>query len=111
MNAAQLAARIGVSRSLVSRFEAGERSGTIKLDTMRRAAEAMDCTLVYAFVPKGGSYDSILEKQIQRLVSDQSDRVAQTMSLEGQAPDSIAAGRIRDQIASDIAGSGQVWSS
>jgi predicted DNA-binding mobile mystery protein A len=102
---------MGISRSLISRFESGEKSGTIKLDTLKRTAEAMDCTLVYAFVPNGESYKAVLDNQAHLVASGPSERVLHTMSLEGQRPDIAGAARVRDQITADIIGSGRVWDS
>ena len=52
MTAADLAARMGISGASVRAMEETEVSGgTLRLSTLRRAAEAMNCTLVYAFVP------------------------------------------------------------
>jgi predicted DNA-binding mobile mystery protein A len=51
MTAAQLATRLGVKQPSVFAFEQSEAKGTIELATLRRVAEALDCTLVYALVP------------------------------------------------------------
>jgi predicted DNA-binding mobile mystery protein A len=51
MTAAQLATRMGVSQSTVSEMEKAEVRGAIQLSSLKRAAEAMNCMLVYALVP------------------------------------------------------------
>src|SRR4051794_37115016 len=51
MTAEQLAKRLGVTQPAVVATEQSEAQGTIQLATMRRVAEALDCTLVYALVP------------------------------------------------------------
>src|SRR5229473_4252166 len=51
MTTAQLAKRLGVKQPSVVALEQSEAKGTIELATLRRVAEALDCTLVYAFVP------------------------------------------------------------
>ena len=51
MTTAQLAKRLGVKQPSVVAIEQSEAKGTIELATLRRVAEALDCTLVYAFVP------------------------------------------------------------
>ncbi|MFM8648094.1 MAG: helix-turn-helix domain-containing protein, partial [Methylocystis sp.] len=48
MTAEQLARRMGVVQSRVSTLEKAECSGTPSLKSLRQAAEAMNCTLVYA---------------------------------------------------------------
>src|SRR5258708_37204878 len=52
MTTAQLAKRLRVKQPSVVAFEQSEAKGTIELATLRRVAEALDCTLVYALVPK-----------------------------------------------------------
>src|SRR5580700_3536232 len=51
MTTAQLAKRLGVKQPTVVAMEQSEAKGTIELSTLRRVAEALDCTLVYALVP------------------------------------------------------------
>src|ERR1700691_2304320 len=51
MTTAQLARRLGVKHPSVVAIEQSEGKGAIELATLRRVAEALDCTLVYAFVP------------------------------------------------------------
>ena len=51
MSGVQFARRLNVRPPSVASLEASEESGTIQLKTLRRAAEALDCTLVYALVP------------------------------------------------------------
>jgi len=51
MSSTQLAKRLGVKQPSVIAFEQSEAKGTIELATLRRVAEALDCTVVYALVP------------------------------------------------------------
>lgn len=83
MSAADLASRMGVSGSSVRSLEEKELSGGIRLSSLQRAADAMDCTLVYAFVPRGSLSDTV-EQQAARVYRQQSSRVNQTMALEAQ---------------------------
>src|SRR5260221_14159570 len=52
MTTAQLAKRLRVKQPSVVAFEPSEAKGPVELATLRRVAEALDCTLVYALVPK-----------------------------------------------------------
>lgn len=52
MTAEQLARRLKVTQPSVVQLEQSEAKGSIELATLRRVADALDCTLVYAFVPK-----------------------------------------------------------
>ena len=51
MTTAQLARRLGMKQPSVVAIEQSEAKGTIELATLRRVADALDCTLVYALVP------------------------------------------------------------
>jgi transcriptional regulator with XRE-family HTH domain len=55
ITAPELAKRAGISRSEVFRGEEREELRTISLATLARLAEAMDCRLVYAVIPKKGT--------------------------------------------------------
>src|SRR5687767_407796 len=52
MTTAQLAQRLSVAQPVVVRMEQSEAKGRIQLDTLRRAADALNCELVYALVPR-----------------------------------------------------------
>ena len=51
MSTAQLAKRLGIRQPSLVALEQSEAKGTIELATLRRVAEALDCTLVYALLP------------------------------------------------------------
>ncbi len=52
MTTRQLAARMRQSQSAVSQLERSEVTDRVQLGSLRRAADALDCDLVYAFVPR-----------------------------------------------------------
>src|ERR1035441_2089832 len=62
MSTAQLAKRLAVKQPSVVALEQSEAKGTIELATLRRVANALDCTLVYALVPN---------KPLEAMVRDQ----------------------------------------
>jgi predicted DNA-binding mobile mystery protein A len=51
---AEIAEKMGVSRSAVFDMEEREPKNTITLSSLSRVAEAMGCKLVYGIVPRGG---------------------------------------------------------
>lgn len=84
----------------VEAFEKSEASGSIQLSTLRRAAEALDCTLVYALVPKNSLEEAVTTRARSMAVRDLG-RVAHTMKLEAQETgDSDREERIREYIRS-----------
>lgn len=86
MTTAQLGARIGVSQPRAVAIEKAEASGSITLDSLERAARALDCRLVYALAPR---------KSLERLAYDRARALAEkhlrstshTMALEDQSVD------------------------
>lgn len=84
MSAAQLAGRLGVSRQRIHDLEKAELHGGITLTSLRAAAEALDCTLVYALVPTS-SLTSMVEQKARQVAQRDLAFIDQTMALEGQA--------------------------
>lgn len=94
MTGVQFARRLNVSPQSVDALEKSEANGTIKIKTLRRAAEALDCTLVYALVPNT-SLEAAVHERARALALRDLDRVAHTMKLEAQAvPDADLAERL-----------------
>jgi predicted DNA-binding mobile mystery protein A len=83
MPGVQLAKRLAIRPQSVEALEASEASGAIQLKTLRRAAEALDCTLVYALVPNTTLEDAVRSRARNIAVRDL-NRVAHTMKLEAQ---------------------------
>ena len=83
MTVRQLAARMNASPSRIPAIEKAELTGAITLKSLREAAEALDCTLAYAFVPRK-TLDDILKDQAERKVAQDLSRFNHTMKLENQ---------------------------
>src|SRR5271168_700114 len=62
MTTEQLAKRMRVKQPSVINFEQSEAKGTIELATLRRVAQALDCTLIYALVPNRPLETTIQER-------------------------------------------------
>ncbi len=84
MTGVQFATRLGIRPQSVETLEQSEQSGTIQLTTLRRAAEALDCTLVYALVPND-TLDGAVRARARAIALHDLGRVAHTMKLEAQA--------------------------
>ena len=102
MTGSQLAARLGVRPQTIDAIEKSEAAGTIQLNTLRRAAEALDCTVDYALVPRT-SLDGAVTRRARKIALRDLGRVAHTMKLEAQAtgdtaPEARIEAYIRDQI-------------
>lgn len=90
----QLAARMRKNHSTIIALEKGELAGTTTLNSLRDAAEAMNCTLVYSVVPNG-SLEEMVRTQSRKAAEAQLSRVNHTMRLEDQA---VARSDLTDQI-------------
>jgi predicted DNA-binding mobile mystery protein A len=84
MSATQLAKRLGVITSTVTRLETSEADDTISLATLRRAAEALDCELRYVLVPRQSLADT-LAMRANQLARERMAGVAHSMALEAQS--------------------------
>ncbi|MDB5567095.1 MAG: mobile mystery protein [Tardiphaga sp.] len=86
MSSEQLARRVSLRSQSIDDWEKAEANGSIQLKTLRRAADALDCTLVYALVPKT-SLENAVHSRARRIAMRDLGRVAHTMKLEDQATD------------------------
>ena len=59
----EVARRLGVCKWEVFRLEKSESESRIMLGTLRRAAEALDCDLVYALTPRRGTLEELAAEQ------------------------------------------------
>ena len=99
---AQLARRMGISQPSVVGIEQSESLGRIQLDTLQRAAEALNCRLVYALVPKE-SLETTVRARAWRLAAKHLGSVEHTMTLKGQSvQDSGARERQIEELAEQI---------
>ena len=83
MTSAQLAKRIGVSQPRASEIEKNEVSGSITLATLERAAQALDCRLVYALVPRK-PLEALVEERASKVAANRLKRTSHSMALEDQ---------------------------
>ncbi len=83
MTTADVAARLGVAASSVTRFELSELAGRIQLDTLERAADALGCDLVYAVVPRI-PLEELVDGRARELAWRELRALGHTMDLEAQ---------------------------
>lgn len=98
MTTAQLAARMGVKQPSIVGLERSEAKGSIELATLRRTAEALDCTLIYALVPNK-SLETTVRERAREFARRRLEPVEHSMLLEDQrAPARDAAARIDEVV-------------
>lgn len=83
MSAADLGARLGVAPQSVLTLERSEVAGRARMDSLKKAAEAMDCSFVYALVPNS-SLEEFVQEQTQKVITETMKKVSHSMKLEGQ---------------------------
>ena len=106
LSGAGMGRRLGVSRQAVAALEKSEADGTIRLESLRRAAGALDCELVYALVPYT-TLQGTIETQAGRIADALTADVAHTMTLEGQTVTPLPTDRA--DLIQDLIHNGQIW--
>jgi predicted DNA-binding mobile mystery protein A len=97
----EIASKLGTTVPSVFLLERSEAKNSITLKKLSEVAEAMECILVYAIVPKTGSLDQLAERRIQNKLFPHAKAVEHTMALEDQAVGKIEKlfeGEIRSRI-------------
>ena len=85
---------MGVTPQAVHELESSERKGSITLESLRRAARAMDAELVYAIIPRQ-SLQETLQARARSLAEKHFEGVARSMRLEQQG---VTATELEEQI-------------
>lgn len=103
MTSGVLAERLGVTASGARKLEQAEAVDAITLGTLRRVAEALDCDLQYALVPRRPLRE-MRWQQALHLAQQWQQRASRTMALEAQpvASPSAAANERLEAMAHEI---------
>jgi predicted DNA-binding mobile mystery protein A len=83
MTGEQLAKRLHTSKQRISRIEQDEISERLTINTLRKVAECLDCTLIYGLVPKQ-SLEHTVQQHARMLALRRLNRSNQMMRLEHQ---------------------------
>lgn len=87
----ETASRMRKSPTLAAKLEKSEAEYRITLASLREAAEALGCDLVYALVPKEGSLAALEERRAREFASENVRAVEHSMALEDQAVGGVEA--------------------
>jgi predicted DNA-binding mobile mystery protein A len=102
MTTTQFARRLSVSQPRVIALEKSEVSGSVTLDSLQRAAEALGCRFVYALVPERPLAETV-EKRAELVANRQLASVQHSMSLEDQTvKDKKAGDNLRRQFIEEL---------
>lgn len=102
MSTEQLALRMGVTRQAVLQLEIAEQRKTATWTSLRKAADALDCYVVYAIVPRG-SLNQILLRQGRKQAERHAARIAHSMKLDAHVVADGEQERQVDELAAQLA--------
>jgi predicted DNA-binding mobile mystery protein A len=85
VSSGELARRLGTSRQLPLQLEKGEVKDRITLKSLRAVANALDCDLVYALVPRARNMQELIENRARAEAKERVLGVEHSMALENQA--------------------------
>jgi predicted DNA-binding mobile mystery protein A len=100
MSGPELATRMSIRAQSVHDIEQSEINGSIRIETLRRVADALDCDLVYALVPRE-SLDEMVRRQALKKAARHIAPIAHHSRLEDQA---LSGAESRSEV-DDLAGS------
>ncbi len=83
MSTQQLAKRVGIDQSRISRLENAEIDGDLKLSSLKKIADGLNMQFVYGFVPKD-SLEDMVREQARKIALKRMGKVNHTMRLEEQ---------------------------
>ncbi len=86
LSASAFARRLGMSHAGVRKLELAEAGDAITLASLRKLANALDCELQYALVPRT-SLDAMLTSRARQVAGERINPVAHSMALEDQSTD------------------------
>jgi predicted DNA-binding mobile mystery protein A len=101
MSAQQLADRLRVSQPAVAKMEKAEAAGAVTVASLKKAADALGCHFVYAFVPHD-SFEALVRTRAREAANNLLGRVEHTMALEAQGGDGVARERRIQELADEL---------
>ena len=84
MSLRQFAKRLGITPQSVKEIEEREAAGTITMNSLRNAAEALEMKLIYVLLPKDASLEEMLERRARAVARSIVQRTSTSMVLEDQ---------------------------
>jgi predicted DNA-binding mobile mystery protein A len=101
MSASALARKLGVTPASIIKLEKAEVDEKITLQSLRKLANALDCELQYALIPRK-SLEETLEDRAMAVARDKLHPVSHSMGLEDQAVDKSSSEKQLQILAKEI---------
>lgn len=108
MSVRQLAERSVLSASFLSQLERREREGKITVQSLKQAAEALNCDFVYMMIPRE-PIEQQIEKQSRKKALEIINQSHLHMELEDQAVEDETAKQQVDDLAKSLEYSSKLW--
>jgi len=108
MSTTELGRRMNISQQSVVDLERSEGRSTIQLDTLERAAAAMECELVYAIVPRT-SLEQIVQARAHDKARQQLATVEHHSRLEDQSVSNADLEAQIDELAAELIDRRGLW--
>jgi predicted DNA-binding mobile mystery protein A len=109
MPARVLAQRLRVAPAQVTRAQQREMSGAITLASLRRIADALECDVMYALVPREGSFQGLVQRQAEAAATVRLAEVEHTMRLEQQLVDPAEHHRQLTELTEELVRTRPAW--
>ena len=98
MSAKDLASKVGIDQSRISRLENAEKDGNVKLSSLQKIAQGLDMEFVYGFVPKN-TLETLVREQARKIAGEKMKWLSHTMRLEQQElPEKEKESAVKDMI-------------
>jgi len=85
MTMAQLGSRLNITRQGVKNMEDSELKGSISINSLKEAGEALNFQFIYGFIPNDGTIDNLIDIKAKELAEKIVLRANHNMKLENQA--------------------------
>lgn len=102
MSLEQLGKRLSMSAQGMTQLEHRETDGSITLNSLKEAGNALNMKLIYGFIPVEGSLEEMIENRARQIAVNIVKRTSVTMSLEDQANSKERLKHAVDEMTQDI---------
>lgn len=102
MTLEQLSHRLQMSRQGVQKIEDRELSGNISINALREVGHVLNMQLVYGFVPKEGSLESMIDNRAYEVAKKIVLKTSHNMKLENQGNSNERIQKAIDQLALEL---------
>jgi predicted DNA-binding mobile mystery protein A len=108
MTSTQLAKKLGISTPSLNRLKEREKIGGITLKQLKKIASALECEMIYAFIPKK-PLEKIIHEQAQEKANALLKKAAIQMELENQGLSKLQQKKQLQQLIEELMYTKNIW--